>query len=670
MRMKTVKLSPVYVCRMLCALCALLGAHAVRAVDVFTADSDSVHMLPVFTVSETSRKEIIPGQFLSGKRLEALREHSVADALRYFSGVQIKDYGGIGGIKTINIRGMGSRHVGVSYNGVTLGNAQNGQIDLGRYSMENVESISVYNGNRSGAFLNARDYASASNVYIRTRRPSRRGNERSHLSLSIGGGSFGLIAPEMNVEWFAGETLSFSATAAFTHADGKYRFRYRRLNYDGTPAYDTTAIRKNGDINAARIEMAAYGLLPTGNWQATLYAYGSERGIPGAIVNNVFHNGERQWDLNIFSQGTAQWTTGPLELRTTVKWSRDYLRYLRDDPKEIYLDNKYYQQEGYISLAAMASPLRWLTASLAVDAWVNTMNANLRNFASPLRFTELGAATAIVNLPRLRIQGSLVLSGVQDRAHNTSDTYRRTWMPSVFISLQPLRNLSALTLNAFAKKSMRMPTFNDLYYTEIGNSDLNPEYTFQYSGGLRWEKDILTLSADAYYNRVTNKIVAYPAGQQFRWTMLNLGRVNITGVELNARTNFVIRQVRINALAEYTFQRAVDDTDPADSYYQNQIPYIPRHSFSISAGMQWRDLTINYSTIYTGKRYSAQENTIYNLEQPWYTHDLSAGYAFPIKKYSLSLNAELNNIFGQDYEVIRNYPMPGRSFKLTLRLRI
>ena len=43
-----------------------------------------------------------PVQILSGKELEKLNVYSVADALRYFSGVQIKDYGGIGGLKTVN----------------------------------------------------------------------------------------------------------------------------------------------------------------------------------------------------------------------------------------------------------------------------------------------------------------------------------------------------------------------------------------------------------------------------------------------------------------------------------------------------------------------------------------------------------------------------------------
>ncbi|WP_449399736.1 TonB-dependent receptor [Chryseobacterium wanjuense] len=63
---------------------------------------------------------------MAGDELERLNSQSVADALRYFSGVQIKDYGGIGGLKTINIRSMGSQHVGVFYDGIQIGNAQNG----------------------------------------------------------------------------------------------------------------------------------------------------------------------------------------------------------------------------------------------------------------------------------------------------------------------------------------------------------------------------------------------------------------------------------------------------------------------------------------------------------------------------------------------------------------
>ena len=101
---------------------------------------DSIqHVDEVVVTSRYNHKEVIPSQTLTGEQLEKLSSNSVADALRYFSGLQLKDYGGVGGIKTVNIRSMGTNHLGISYDGVELGNAQNGQIDLGQFSLDNVE---------------------------------------------------------------------------------------------------------------------------------------------------------------------------------------------------------------------------------------------------------------------------------------------------------------------------------------------------------------------------------------------------------------------------------------------------------------------------------------------------------------------------------------------------
>ena len=65
------------------------------------------------TAHRDPEKDLLPVQSLAGEQLERMSALSVADAIRYFSGVQIKDYGGVGGLKTVNIRGMGTQHVGV-----------------------------------------------------------------------------------------------------------------------------------------------------------------------------------------------------------------------------------------------------------------------------------------------------------------------------------------------------------------------------------------------------------------------------------------------------------------------------------------------------------------------------------------------------------------------------
>lgn len=119
---------------------------------------------------------------------------------------------------------------------------------------------------------------------------------------------------------------------------------------------------------------------------------------------------------------------------------------------------------------------------------------------------------------------------------------------------------------------------------------------------------------------------------------------------------------KVTARLQYTYQDARDVTDPNTSYYKDQIPYIPWHSGSAILGLSWREWDLSYSFIYSGERYSQQENILYNHLQPWYTHDMSVAYH--ARRWSARL--DVNNIFSQDYDVILNYPMPKRNYMLTL----
>jgi hypothetical protein len=70
--------------------------------------ADSARTLTEVQVMGNRYREVIPSQILQGERLEALNVLSVADALRYFSDIQLKDYGGVGGLKTVGVRSMGN----------------------------------------------------------------------------------------------------------------------------------------------------------------------------------------------------------------------------------------------------------------------------------------------------------------------------------------------------------------------------------------------------------------------------------------------------------------------------------------------------------------------------------------------------------------------------------
>ena len=225
---------------------------------------DSVHLGEVTVRARVPFREVIPAQSLSGERIEALRSHNVADALRYFSGVQIKDYGGVGGVKTVDMRSMGTNHMGVFYDGIQLGNAQNGQIDLGKFSLDNLEAIDMYNGQKSDIFQSAKDFGSAGTLYLQSRKPTFADGERWQGNVTFRTGSFGLANPSARFDYKISEHVSATVSAEYTYATGRYKFRYRKLYDDNSVAWDTTAVRRNGGINAFRAEAGVYGTIARG----------------------------------------------------------------------------------------------------------------------------------------------------------------------------------------------------------------------------------------------------------------------------------------------------------------------------------------------------------------------------------------------------------------------
>lgn len=652
---------------------AMLGVVAGSAfANGETQDSVRVHHIQeVVVTSRLISRETIPSQTLGGEELKKLNSLSVADALRYFSGLQLKDYGGVGGIKTVNIRSMGTNHLGIFYDGIELGNAQNGQIDLGQFSLDNVEEISLYNGQRSAIFQPASDFGNAGSVYIRTKAPRFMMGRRYNLLVRAKYGSSDTFRFSSLWEQKLSDHISSSLNTGVLTSSGRYKFRYRRVTEDNTVAYDTTAVRHNGDIWAFRVEENVRGGIADGYWNVKAYTYHSERGIPGAIVNNVWRRGERQWDHNTFGQAVFQKSFGDkFSTKALAKYAYYVTRYVNNDETQIHVDNTYRQQEMYFSTSNVYEILSKWSVSMSYDFKWNKLNANMVDFAFPHRYSNFVSLATALTLSRIQAQASLVEQVVKDHVkYGASSSSRSTLTPAFFVNVYPFES-KLLAVKAFAKKSFRMPTFNDLYYADMGNSKLNPESALQYDLGFvlnkDWKQGIVDhfrLQVDGYYNTVHDKIVAYPKGQQFRWTMLNLGKVHIRGVDAMAEVGLEpAKDWKVTARLQYTYQDARDVTDSNTSYYKDQIPYIPWHSGSAILGLSWREWDLAYSFIYSGERYSQQENILYNHLQPWYTHDMSVVYH--ARKWSARL--DVNNIFSQDYDVILNYPMPKRNYMLTL----
>lgn len=533
-----------------------------------------------------------------------------------------------------------------------------------------MESVTLYNGQKSAIFQPAKDFGSSGSIYLQTRTPQFEEGKKYNVRASFKTGSFGVANPSVLWEQKLGQRISSSFSAEYLHSSGKYKFTYRMQE-----GYDTTAVRQNGDLNALRVEGGLFGQLKQGYWKAKAYLYNSERGYPGAIVRNKFSHEDRQWDTNFFTQGTfkkdfTQWYS----LLANAKYAYDYLHYLADPKKDeslMYVNNHYYQQEVYTSVANRFNLFPWWEASFSADYQFNLLNADLRDFVYPRRHTLLASIATAMRFKQVELQASLLETFVHDTSSGTPAPDKQKLTPSFFVSWRPFPQ-SGLNLRGFYKRIFRMPTLNDLYYTFIGNINLEPEFTTQYDLGFTYSRTFnstwlrsLEVQTDVYYNEVENKIVATPTSNFFRWTMVNLGNVEIRGVDVALQTGWKIgRDLTVSNRINYTYQRAQDFTDPKSEFYGGQIPYIPWHSGSAVVNLQWRSWEANYSFIYTGERYSSQANIPYNYQLPWYTSDFSVSKGLKVWKGDLKLTLEVNNLLNQQYEVVICYPMPGTNFKL------
>jgi len=205
---------------------------------------------------------------------------------------------------------------------------------------------------------------------------------------------------------------------------------------------------------------------------------------------------------------------------------------------------------------------------------------------------------------------------------------------------------------------------------------LNPEKTHQYNLGFTYTKNIakwlpqLSITLDGYHNQVTDKIVAYPNKGTFFWTILNLGKVEINGLDFTTEANLVAWEKTVFVLgATYTYQRALNVTDPTDGTYMHQLPYTPRISGSGKAGFESPWINLSYSVLWSGHRYAVNQNYAENRLPGYAEHSISAFKTFQTKHFLLSTNLEVLNLLNENYAVIKWFPMPGRSFRATISIK-
>ena len=613
--------------------------------------------------------EAMPRQWLDSAALRRRGVTDMGDALRRLPGINLRDYGGAGGLKTVSVRGLGAAHTIVCYDGLPVGAARQGEADLGRFSTDHLAGIGLHVAEGEQLLTPVRTLGAAV-VELRSVLPDSAARGL-HGRASLAAAAFGTANPALLLTLRPAPRTALTAAADFYYGRNDYPFRLTN------GILQTEERRSNSRMQAWRGELGLNRQTRTGGtWQSRLYFYDSHRRLPGAVKYYTDDANERLHERQVFVQTAWRQNCGDhWQLMAAGKYTNDLSRYL--DPGNEYpggaLMQRYRSHETYATAGAA-----WrqgpFSAALAADYTFETLRSNVEGSrhvgrhslmpALSLRYARHGfAATA-------RLVGSFCRNHDYRGGRPARDVSRLS--PSVALAWQPAG--AFLTLRAYYKELFRPPSFTESYYYHYGSQDLRPETTRQIGAGLTltagggtapWQ---LRLTADGYLNRVADRITGIPVNL-YVWQTFNMGRVRIWGAD--AALNASWHPAPDHGLyfsANYTLQRAADRSDPAAASYGKQPAYMPLHAGA--ASLAWENPWLGIALHATGasERFSTNEH-VDGTRIAGYVEAGAAVYrTFRLHRCRLTLRADLMNAFNRQYEIIRRYPMPGRAWKCSATL--
>ena len=622
----------------------------------------------VVVSSEASKEATSSAPLRIVDRLQMLRTGvgDVSDALTRMPGVNLRDYGGAGGLKTVSVRGFGAGHTGVVFDGVPLSDVQSGQIDLSRYSIDNVKNVSMVIGDNDDIFIPARLSASAATVSISTI-PVLKGID---MNVKMRAGSYGFYNPFLRFGMPVSDNVAFNVIGEFTHADNNYPFKLKNGDLE------TNERRTNSRMNSGNAEAnLLWNVNRSNTITAKVYYYNSNRQLPGPVIyyNNV--SNERLRESNTMAQ--AQWRSRLSDyftLKGLMKFNHAVSMYHDENGKYPggVLDQNYWQREYYTSWALLYAPVTDWTFNYSADYFYNNLNSNLTTDGRPFRNSVLQSLTAKYHTNNVTVMAralwSLYFNGAEV---GTAAKDAGKLSPSVSLSWKPLSE-QLLFLRASYKNIFRMPTFNEAYFDHYGSTDILPETTDQFNIGATYTLNAgkflpqATFTLDGYINNIHDMIVAVPYNM-FVWSMVNLGKARIYGVDATGEIIFSPHNGH-NLIfnLNYSLQRAMPLTSKESSEWKKQVAYIPLHSGSAAVSYEnpWVNVTVSGTGV--SERFTTNNNLPATRIDGYMEFGLTAWRVFNVRKHTIDIRADIQNILNKQYYIVARYPMPGRQYKISV----
>ncbi len=248
-------------------------------------------------------------------------------------------------------------------------------------------------------------------------------------------------------------------------------------------------------------------------------------------------------------------------------------------------------------------------------------------------------------------------------------------IPALFVD-GVLSKRGNIVAKASLSRNYRFPTLNDLYFLPGGNPNLRKESGWTYDAGLTFDvgrEGVYRLSGSATWfdSYINDWILWLPTPKGF-FSPRNIKDVHAYGVELSTNLSVALSKAwHLGLDATYSWTPSINHGEPisaADQSIGKQLPYVPKHSSTVTGRLAWRSWTFTYKWCYYSERFTMSSNdiTLTGKLPEYFMSNITLEKGFSFSWADISLKGTINNLFNEEYLSVLSRPMPGINFEIFL----
>jgi len=610
---------------------------------------NDIEELPIDTIAleevEISANKLV--NFTTGAKVERVassikekyNNSNLSELLAQLSPISVKSYG-MAGLSNISLRGMGTKHTAILWNGINLQNSMNGGFDMNSMPSFIIDDINIQYGG-SGALFGSGSIGGI--VHINN---TVKFNNALELEYNQKVGSFDNYFEGFKFNY---SNNRFSSSTRVYHMYGKNDFTFKNYQQFGDPEVKqkNSASTQYGILQSNAFKIKDNQTISTNIWAQYHYLE-----IPAMITNTLSEQNQSTDLLRI----TTMWNRNG---EISSWYARAYFNYESQTYKNPTID--LIAQLDNQSIIGEIENKTAIGDNFLLNIGLN--NTYQEALTSNYSDSKIRNQTALYSsLKYFNNSFAAVLSVREELVDNE-------FTPFTFSVSSRYNFIKYLTVNANVSKTFNLPSFNDLYWVPGGNPDLKSENGWSEDLGFNFNYPIsnhlISVDASIFNINLNNNIIWIPSSGS-EWSAENVEKLWSRGLESNLKYLYQNNNwtIGLNLMCSYTKSTYEESENTDKSSVGKQLLYIPIYKSNIGFNASYKNLQLAYIHNFVGKRYITKDNS--GSIDPYTVGDLSIGSKLNFKSSFINIQFKVNNIWNEIYEVMAFYAMPTRYYSINL----